>query len=140
MMRVSMIGMLIIGTILSGCGERAAMSGPGAKSQGRYAGIGTYPTGRLWQQAAEAAEPSDAAMAKLEDDENVIVVIDSHTGEVRQCGDHSGFCVTMNPWAAQGARTGAPVKLKKHAADLEAEDQTDAEQAEPVTNASAPAQ
>ncbi|MEO6360922.1 MAG: hypothetical protein ABIO43_10160 [Sphingomicrobium sp.] len=79
-------------------------------------------------------------MAKLEDDENVIVVIDSQTGEVRQCGDHSGFCVTMTPWAAQGPRTAAPVKLKKHAADLDAEDQAKAEGSDSAVNAAAPAQ
>jgi hypothetical protein len=135
-----MIGVMVVGSILSGCDREAAMSGPGAaKSQGRYAGIGTYPTGRLWQQAAEAAAPADAAMARLEDDENVIVVIDSHTGEVRQCGDHSGYCVTMSPWAAQGPRTPAPVKLKKHAADLDAEDQSNLEEAQPVGNSATPA-
>jgi hypothetical protein len=122
-MRLSILSVLLVGCALAGCGQQTSVSGPGpSKSPGRYSGIGTYPTGRLWQQAAEAADPSDAAIAKLGDDENVIVVIDSHTGEVRQCGDHSGFCVTMNPWAAQGGRTSAPVKLHKHAADLEAKD------------------
>lgn len=69
------------------------------------------------------SEPGDTALAKLQDDEHVIVVIDSHTGEVRQCGDHSGYCVSMNPWGGQASGAMLPVKLSKHAADLDAEDQ-----------------
>jgi len=135
-----MIGVMMFGLVLSGCSREGAMSGPGPKSQGRYAGIGTFDAGRLWAQMAEAASPSDATTAKLEDDEHVIVVVDSHTGEVRQCGDHSGFCVTMNPWAAQGARTAAPVKLKKHAADLDAEAEASANETQPLKNTAVPAQ
>lgn len=137
-MRASMIGVLAIGCLLSGCGREGAMSGPGPKSEGRYAGIGTFDAGRLWEQMASATAPTDPAMAKLEDDEHVIVVIDSHTGEVRQCGDHSGFCVTMDPWAAQGSRSAAPVKLKKHAADLDAEVQNSLE-TEPASKTAVPA-
>ena len=83
--------------------------------------------------------PSDTAAAKLEDDEHIIVIIDSHTVEVRQCGDYSGVCVAMNPWAAQGSRSATPVKLKKHAADLAAEDQASIDNAEPAPNKAAPA-
>jgi hypothetical protein len=68
-----------------------------------------------------SAAATDPAAAKLEDDEHIIVVMDSHTGEVRQCGDHSGYCVAMNPWAGDGSRMRLPVKLTKHAADLDAE-------------------
>lgn len=32
-------------------------------------------------------------------DEHVMVVVDSVSGEVRECGDHSGYCIAMNPWA-----------------------------------------
>ncbi len=65
-----------------------------------------------------------------------IVVIDSHTGEVRQCGDYSGFCVTMNPWTGQGSRVEAPVKLKNHAADVQAEDQASLDEAGPANSTS----
>jgi len=66
---------------------------------------------------------ADPAAATIADDEHVIVVIDSHTGEVRQCGDHSGYCVAMNPWNGAGSGVPAlPAKLVKHAADLAAED------------------
>jgi hypothetical protein len=49
----------------------------------------------------------------------VIVVLDSHIGGIRQSGDHSGYCVSMNAWTADAE--GAPVKLSKHAAELDAE-------------------
>jgi hypothetical protein len=80
---------------------------------------------------------SDPALAKLQDDEHVIVVMDSHTGEVRQCGDHSGHCVSMNPWTSEGGQASLPVKLGKHAADLDAENNAAAN--DTVTNAEAPA-
>ena len=133
-MRISALSILAMGCLLSGCDQQGAVSGPGPKSQGRYAGIGTYDAGRLWGQMAGIQAPKDEAAAKLEDDEHVIVVIDSHTGEVRQCGDYSGVCVAMNPWAGQGSRSAAPVKLKKHAADLAAEDQASIEEAGPGSN------
>ena len=138
-MRISALSILATGCLLSGCGQQGAVSGPGPKSQGRYAGIGTYDAGRLWGQMAGIEAPTDAAAAKLEDDEHIIVVIDSHTGEVRQCGDYSGVCVAMNPWAGQGARSATPVKLKKHAADLAAEDQATVEEVEPASNQAVPA-
>ena len=118
-----------MGLALAGCGEEVAFPGSSPRSPGRYAGIGTYDAGRLWAQMAGVDAPSDAAAATVEDDEHVIVVVDSHTGEVRQCGDYSGVCVTMNPWAAGAAPGGAPVKLKQHAADLDAEDQASIEAA-----------
>jgi hypothetical protein len=62
---------------------------------------------------------NDATTAKIADDEHVIVVLDSHTGEVRQCGDHSGYCVATNPWTTSQATL--PVRLSKHASDLAAD-------------------
>ena len=138
-MRIYALSILAMGCLLSGCDQQGAVSGPGLKSQGRYAGIGTYDAGRLWGQMAGVEAPSDTAAAKLVDDEHIIAVIDSHTGEVRQCGDYSGVCVAMNPWAAQGSRSATPVKLKKHAADLAAEDQASIEDAEPAPNKAVPA-
>ena len=136
-MRFSTIGIFMMGCVLAGCDREGAMPGPGAKAPGRYAGIGTFDAGRLWGQMAGAAAPSDAAAARLEDDEHVIVVIDSHTGEVRQCGDYSGICVAMNPWTGQGSKNATPVKLKKHAADLAVEDRASFEEVKPATNEAA---
>jgi hypothetical protein len=137
-MRAIGLSIVVVSCFLSGCGQESSMSGPGAKTSGRYSGIGTYDAGRLWGQMAGLAAHADPAAAKLEDDEHVIVVIDSHTGEVRQCGDHSGVCVAMNPWASQGSRVATPIKLKKHASELAAEDQASSEQAAPATNDTTP--
>jgi hypothetical protein len=76
---------------------------------------------------AAVNEPSDPAAARIADDEHVIVVVDSHTGEVRQCGDYSGACIAMNPWARNGSPNAAPIRLTKHAADLAAEDEANAQ-------------
>jgi hypothetical protein len=122
-MRAVSIAILVLGLALGGCNKAdEAEYGTNPKPQGRYAGIGTFEAGRMWNQAAGAVAPKDPATAKLEDDEHVIVVIDTRTGEVRQCGDHSGVCVAMNPWTSAGGLT-APVALKKHAAELDAEQQ-----------------
>jgi uncharacterized lipoprotein NlpE involved in copper resistance len=121
MMRPTLsIAILILS--LTGCNNQDAMNGVKgvqAKNPGRYAGIGTFEAGRLWEQMAGAPASQDPKAATLKDDEHVIVVIDSHTGEVRQCGDHSGVCVTTNPWSKSSIA--APVKLTKNAADLDAE-------------------
>lgn len=134
-MRNATLCLLLTGCMLSGCNgrEEATGSGPGPQKPGRYAGIGIFEPGRLWQQTAGAPVSKDPTAANLADDEHVIVVIDSHTGEVRQCGDHSGFCVTMNPWTG-AAPPAAPVKLAKHEADLVAEDQAASDQANKSAN------
>jgi hypothetical protein len=121
-MRAVATGVVLLGLALSGCGRADSEYGTNRKVPGRYAGIGTFDAGRMWSQTAGIAAPKDPAAAKLEDDEHVIVVIDTRTGEVRQCGDHSGVCVAMNPWGGPGGLT-APVQLKKHAAELDAEAQ-----------------
>lgn len=137
-MRISTLSILGMGCLLVGCGQQGAASGSGPKGQGRYAGIGTFDVGRLWSQMAGIEAPSDTAAAKVSDDEHIIVVIDSHTGEVKQCGDYSGVCVIMNPWAGQGSRNAVPIKLKKHASDLAAEDESGAEEAAQVSNSASP--
>jgi hypothetical protein len=132
-MRAHLMVLLLAATTVAGCNQDAATNElePMAKSPGRYAGIGTFDAGRLWEQMAGAPTTQDAAAAKLADDEHIIVVLDSHTGEVRQCGDHSGICVAMNPWTGKGgAPIAAPTRLAKHAADLDAE----AEKAQTNTN------
>jgi hypothetical protein len=121
-MRKTRLGVAVIASLLAGCGNGEDTFGPNTRAQGRYAGIGTFEAGRMWSQTAGITEPADAAAARLADDEHVIVVIDTHTGEVRQCGDHSGVCVAMNPWTGAGGLT-APVALKKHATELDPEEQ-----------------
>lgn len=103
-------------TGLAGCDHESG-PGPGAHHGGRYLGIGTYSAGRLWSRMSGAAAPADPARATIADDEQIIVTVDSRTGEVRQCGNLSGHCVASNPWQS-GAGSG--VNLSIHAADLDA--------------------
>jgi hypothetical protein len=122
------IGLVLTAFVMAGCNKGdEASSSIGQKSPGRYAGIGTFEAGRLWQEMKGAPASQDPTTANLADDEHIIVVLDSHTGEIRQCGDHSGFCVAMNPWTGTGNVAGAPVKLAKHAANLDMENQNSTE-------------
>lgn len=84
-----------------------------AAHQGRYLGVGVYPAGAMWAQIA-APTAGDPRAAGLKDDEQVIVLVDSQTGEVRQCGALSGYCVRLDPWARPAAQA-TPVALTRHA-------------------------
>jgi hypothetical protein len=91
--------------------------------RGRFSGVGIYFVDRMWSQIAGAEAPKSPATARLKDDTEVIVVVDSRTGEIRQCGNLSGFCVGMNPWNRPlSSAQGEPLSVLKHAEDLERED------------------
>jgi hypothetical protein len=97
-------------------GSNPGLFGPRA----RYSGVGHYTPGRLWTEVAGAEAGKDPAAARPADDDEVIVVVDGATGEIRQCGNMSGVCISMNPWAkAPPAGRSAPVALNKHAEDLD---------------------
>jgi len=105
---------------LAGCERKTGVASGGLLRQpGRYQGVGLYPAGRMWTQLRQAAA-KDAAAATLRDDEEVIVTVDSRTGELRQCGNHSGYCVATNPWA-RPADAAAPALLARHAEQLDQE-------------------
>ena len=74
---------------LIGCqkGEAPASNLFGSSARGRYLGVAVYAPGRMWEQVVRAGAPTDSAAATLKDDEQVIVVVDSATGELRQCGN-----------------------------------------------------
>jgi hypothetical protein len=100
--------------VLAGCTR--SMSEAGAH-HGRYLGIGVYAAGEAWSRMTVPAPPGKPMAARIADDEHVIVVVDSDTGEIRQCGDMSGYCTGMNPWSkALLASQQAPVDLAKRAA------------------------
>lgn len=104
---------------LSGC-QKGPFDQIGAAGHGRYVGVGHFAPGPIWTQIAHADQPKDPAGSRLGDDDQIIVVMDSNTGEVRQCGDLSGVCVAMNPWSKPvAASQTAPVLLTKHADQLE---------------------
>ncbi len=127
-MRLLMLACAVATLPLGGCMKADETFASGENQRGRYAGVGLYLAGRMWEQMARATQPSNAAAAKLQDDEHVIVVVDSKTGEVRQCGDLSGFCISMNPWeGALPASQRTPMALTKHASDLDREAQAASE-------------
>ena len=47
---------------------------------------------------AALASPKDSKAAQPIDDQAIIVVSDSETGELRACGDLTGYCIGFNPW------------------------------------------
>ena len=104
--------------LLAGC-NRPWAGGAGTGPHGRYSGVGVYPAGRMWRQMVGGADSQDPKSAKLDDDEQVIVVVDGATGELRECGNLSGYCVGLSPWAKllPGSQT-APLSLGKHAPQL----------------------
>jgi hypothetical protein len=84
---------------------------------GRYLGVGIYRPGAPWSRVADAQQPADPAAAKRSDDQVIIVVEDSRTGELRACGDLSGYCIGMNPWRTDLVPSReAPIRLTDHAA------------------------
>jgi hypothetical protein len=121
-MRLFGFGFLVIAvTAVSACNSSPATNSSAAAhgGSGRYLGIGVYPASDLWQHLAATDRPRDAAAATLADDTELIVVVDSNSGEIRQCGNLSGHCIGMNPWAAPlGQGRAAPVALDQHMADL----------------------
>jgi hypothetical protein len=126
------IVLLAAATALAGCQKAAEGLGSSAGARGRYLGVGHYAPGPMWSQLAAAA-PKTPPAARLADDEQVIVVVDSLTGEVRQCGNLSGFCIGMKPWAAAlPAAQLAPTQLSRHAAELSAAPQDPAAQIPPT--------
>ena len=87
----------------------------GGAKHGRYAGIGIFAPGKLWTQLvpADGAPKPDPSRATRGDDEQIIVVVDTRTGEVRECGNYSGICASIQPWAS--VVNGAPVRVARHA-------------------------
>lgn len=105
---------------LSGCIK--ARDGARSGAHGRFIGVGVYQAGQMWSQMVVANASKNPAAAKLNDDEQVIVVVDSNTGELRQCGNLTGYCVGMNPWANPlGPSQLAPISVSKHADQLATE-------------------
>jgi hypothetical protein len=118
-MRLFGLGAALIATAcLAACDRAAPQPGPGGYHGGRYLGIGTYPAGRMWSHMVASSPAAATDAARLGDDEQVIVTVDSHTGEVRQCGNLTGYCIGMNPWTGGlGAGQVAPIPVSEHVAD-----------------------
>ena len=113
-MRVVMAGAAV--AMLAGCGAPPSRSAEAAV-HGRYAGIGVYAPGELWSRMAVAGGEKASGGATTADDEHVIVVVDGQSGEVRECGDYSGVCVSLQPWTRVVAKEQtAPVTLTRRPA------------------------
>lgn len=127
-MRTMVLGLTLCGLALTGCQkaeEAAAEAGVRSGAKGRFVGIGVYAPGRLWEELARPtpAIPPDPAAATLKDDDHIIVVVDTATGELRQCGNLSGHCLTSNPWAKATPTQPAPAALLKHLDAARTEDE-----------------
>lgn len=103
-------------SLLVGCGKEA--SNQARHHEGRYQGIGIATPGDQWKALADAPKPATEKAATLADDDYLVFVTDSVTGEVRECGDRSGVCVSVQPWTKDAVK--APVNLSTHAREPEA--------------------
>ena len=87
---------LVAMAALGGCRKASDSLGIGPNAKGRYLGVGIYTPMDPWRRLTDAQQPNKPP--KTANDQAVIVVVDSDTGELRACGDLSGYCVGMNPW------------------------------------------
>jgi hypothetical protein len=120
-LRIVLAVLIVLGA--ASCKRADAVGGAGPQhGDGRYQGVGLFEPGRMWRELVPFAQTRDPAEARLSDDERVIVVVDSRTGEIRQCGNLSGYCLTSNPWSppAKSAQA-APARLVRHADDIDRE-------------------
>ena len=99
------IGLL---SLLGACSRR--IDAP-PQAQGRYAGVGVFAAGRAWP-VLTAGAGARGDVAGLADDETIVAVTDTRTGEIRECGALSGVCVGFNPWL-RPAGAGAPAPLNR---------------------------
>jgi hypothetical protein len=113
-MKLKLIGVaVLVAAGLVGCKEPAQPVAQVAH-HGRFAGVGIYNAGAVWAKMVVAAPPTNAVTAQTGDDDQVIVVVDSDTGEIRQCGNYSGYCIGLNPWSkALMAPQTAPVAMAR---------------------------
>lgn len=110
---------LVLAMLLAGC-HAAPSEGVLSSHHGRYVGIGIYSADAMWSKIVADDQPGSPKAATTADDRDVIVVVDSDTGEIRQCGNLSGFCVRMNPWTQSLPQShAAPMHVAMHAAELD---------------------
>lgn len=112
-------GLLAIGigaAGLAGCRGGGASVWPLAgDGRGRYVGVGIYTPTAQWRALIGNRQPSSPVGAQRQDDQVILVTADSMTGELRACGDLSGYCIGLNPWKQQlGAQQTAPVPVSAH--------------------------
>jgi hypothetical protein len=84
---------------LGACHRKDAFVSNDVEQHGRYAGAGVYPASDGWYRLVAPEVPKDSKAARVKDDDEIIVVVDTKTGELRQCGNMSGYCIGVSPWA-----------------------------------------
>jgi hypothetical protein len=57
------------------------------EGKGRYSGIGIYAAGEMWSQIVRGDAAEKGANATQDDDDQIIVVIDSRTGVAKHAVD-----------------------------------------------------
>jgi hypothetical protein len=99
---------------VAGC-KRADWTPISDASHGRYLGVGIYGPGKQWTRLVANQTAKSDAVARPIDDQVLIVVADSQTGELRACGDLTGYCIGMNPWKQSllGSQM-TPINLTSH--------------------------
>ena len=116
---------LVLGLLIVGCNRPADPTADAGSTTlfapDRFHGVGLYAPQQQWSHLVDAHSSKDERRAKPIDDQIIIVTEDSRTGEVRACGDLTGYCVGMNPWNTPltGPRR-APVDVTQHVQDMSA--------------------
>jgi len=72
-----------IAIALAGCSQANWSPSSAGGGHGRYVGVGLYSPSKQWTRMVMAGQLADAASAKPIDDQVIIVVTDSVTGELR---------------------------------------------------------
>jgi hypothetical protein len=99
---------------LAGCRQGAPWPHAG-EAHGRYVGVGIYTPTAEWRRLLTDQQPTAPGAAQRRDDQVIVVTTDSTTGELRACGDLSGYCIGLNPWKRPlGARQMSPVPVSAH--------------------------
>ena len=116
------VGVVLAALALGGCKKRAATDATEwfglsfGHGHGRYVGVGIYAPETPWTRMVAAQQKAETPAAQPLDDQAIIVVVDSATGEVRSCGDLTGYCIGMDPWKTPlAAGHLAPIDLTEHA-------------------------
>lgn len=104
----SLLFVIGMGAILAACNREAVESAAHHRG-GRYEGIGVATPGEAWSRIADAPKSGSDKLATLRDDDYVVFVTDTQTGEVRECGNRSGFCIRIRPWDKPAALAPLPV-------------------------------
>jgi hypothetical protein len=107
---------LLVALSSAGCKQANWAPVSNTASHGRYLGVGIYGPGKSCTRIVANQTPNSDVVARPIDDQVIIVVADSLTGELRACGDLTGYCIGMNPWNKQLLSTQiAPIDLTGHA-------------------------